>query len=159
MIKVLLISIFSFVLLASCHQQKKKRTINPVTPQGGVMGIVPNERLFEMRISPDTFHTSVEMIAAKIINHSSDTARFGKRYELKCYNPSTDLWEETLPSNLVNTSDIHYILPHSECAYKVPLRGNETPGKYRFIIDLYTPHEKNIVIGEFVMSADERYKR
>lgn len=59
-----------------------------MTPQGGVMGIVPNERLFEIRISPDTFHTSVEMIAAEIINHSSDTARFGWRY--KCYNPSTD---------------------------------------------------------------------
>lgn len=120
--------------------------------------LVPDKRLFEMRIFPDTFYVTVGRIRPVIINHSSDTATFNGNLSLEYYNQSTTSWEDVLPPNLVSTFVLRRILPRSEYDYDVSLFNNDTPGKYRVILGLFTPLQSNTVIGEFVLSTDSRYK-
>lgn len=158
--KILLFIISLFILL-SCLSENSKEKPQTVTSQKRKMSIAifPDERLFKMNISPDTFYISVGTITPRIINHSKDTVSFGTYFSLEYFNQSTLSWENVLPQNLAYTLERRQIMPNSYYDYKFPLFNNQTPGKYRIALDLHTKLQNNIVIGAFFLTDDEKYNK
>lgn len=158
--KILLFIISIFVLL-SCLRKNRIEEPETVTSQKRKLNVAifPDERFFEMNISPDTFYILIGTITPRIINHSKDTASFGRHFYLDYFNQSTSLWENVLPQNLAITLERRQIMPNSYYDYKFPLFNNQTPGKYRIILDLHTRLRNNIVIGEFYLTNDIKYNK
>lgn len=158
--KILLFVISLFVLL-SCLRENSKEESKTVTSQKRKMNVAifPDERFFEISISPDTFYMLIGRITPRIINHSKDTASFGRHFSLDYFNESTSSWENVLPQNLVLTLERRQIMPNSYYDYEFPLFDNQTSGKYRIILDLHTRLRNNIVIGEFFLTNDKKYNK
>lgn len=159
MMKIFLF-IVSVFLLPACLTGNRKTDLVKVIPQNRQTGVamVPNERFFKMDISPDTFYISVNSINLKVFNHSDDTASFGSFFSLEYFNQSILLWENALPENLVSDLILRQIIPHDCYDYEISLFDNKRPGKYKVTLDLYTKQKNNLVIGEFYLSEDVKYK-
>ena len=168
--KILLNVLTVCFILLSCQQKARDTKVTPLPKSKKVnvskkqpfemrVARTPNEDLFEMTFISDTFHISVGKVIPTIINHTPDTAVYTVHPDVcEYYNESTASWDDIHPSNLVRPAVIYKILPHSETkGFLFHLNGNEMIGRYRMILGLITPNHCNTVVGEIVLSADERF--
>ena len=168
--KTLLYLLTACFILLSCQQKAKDNKVTPLLKSKNVnvskkqpfeirVANTPNEDLFEMKFISDTFHISVGKVIPTIINHTPDTAVFTQYpYAFEYYNESTASWDDIRPSNLVRTLWLYWILPHSDTERgPFSLFDNEMPGRYRITLGLITPDHCNTVVGEFILSAEERF--
>lgn len=145
------------ILCYSCQlKESTKKEIATVLEKGTIekkmISVVEDKRVFEMKISKDTFPASSKKIPIIIINHLANKATFGDDFSLEYYNKSSSSWEDALPENLVHTLLLHEIQPHSQYNYHITLFSNK-PGRYKVTKIVTSLPYCNIVIGEFVLSA------
>ena len=168
--KTLLYLLTVCFILLSCQQKAKDNKVVPLPKSKKVnvskkqpfeirVANTPDEKVFEMKFISDIFHISVGEVIPTIINHTPDTAVFTfSPFAFDYYNESTASWDNIHPPKLVRTFGLYWILPHSDTERgSFSLFDNEMPGRYRITLGLITPEHCNTVVGEFILSADERF--
>ena len=157
-----------FILL-SCQQKAKDNKVVPLPKSKEVnvskkvpfeirVANTPDEKVFEMKFISDTFHISVGKVTSTIINHTRDRAEFTAHpYAFDYYNELTASWDDILSYDIPRVHVLSVIQARSDKRGSYSLDGNEKPGRYRITFGLITPKHCNTVVGEFVLSADERF--
>ena len=167
--KTLLYLLTVCFILLSCQQKAKDNKVVPLPKSKKVnvskkqpfeirVANTPDEKVFEMKFISDTFHISVGKVTSTIINHTRDRAEFTAHpYAFDYYNESTASWDDILSYDIPRVHVISVVQARGRRSSSFSLNDNKMPGRYRITLGLITPDHCNTVVGEIVLSADERF--